>query len=64
VLWDDAKSLALFKTAIAAVDGAVAGVWKRDQMRNLPTTAAVLAASEGTFSVATATTTSIPTISP
>lgn len=64
VLWDDAKSLALFKTAIATVDGAVAGVWKRDQMRNQPTTAAVLAATPAsTPAVATATTSTPPVTS-
>ncbi|CAN5225251.1 hypothetical protein BH20ACT13_BH20ACT13_05950 [soil metagenome] len=41
-LWDDGKALALFKQAVTTVDGAVGGNWKRDHMRNQPTTQDVL----------------------
>ena len=41
-LWDDSKALTLFKKAIATVEGAVSGNWKRDNMRNQPTTQDVL----------------------
>jgi hypothetical protein len=42
VLWSESKALALFKQAIDTVDSAVAGNWKRDHMRNQPTTQDVL----------------------
>jgi hypothetical protein len=42
LLWDDTKALALFKQAIGSVNTAVAGNWKRDHMRNQPTTQDVL----------------------
>jgi hypothetical protein len=38
LLWVDSDALALFKKAIKAVDAAVVGNWKRDHMRNQPTT--------------------------
>jgi AIPR protein len=42
IFWDDKRSLALFKDAITAVDAATNGSWRRDYMRNQPTTQAVL----------------------
>jgi hypothetical protein len=42
ILWDDKKALALFRDAIAAVDAAVDHHWRRDFMRNQPTTLSVL----------------------
>lgn len=42
VLWDDKQALALFKDAIEVVDHATGGHWRRDYMRNQPTTVAVL----------------------
>lgn len=41
-LWNDADALKLFEDAIRVVDQAVAGNWKRDHMRNRPTTHDVL----------------------
>jgi hypothetical protein len=45
-LWSDADSLTLFKDAIQVVDKAVSGNWKRDHMRNRPTTQDVLRAAD------------------
>jgi AIPR protein len=42
-LWDDKKALTLFKDAIAIVEKATHGNWRRDYMRNQPTTQALLA---------------------
>jgi hypothetical protein len=42
VLWNDGDALELFKEAIRAVDDAVSANWKRDHMRNQPTTQDVL----------------------
>jgi hypothetical protein len=42
ILWDDTEALSLFKKAIKVIDSAVAGNWKRDHMRNQPTTQDVL----------------------
>jgi AIPR protein len=44
-LWSDADPLKLFKEAIRVVGQAVDGNWKRDHMRNRPTTQDVLRAS-------------------
>jgi hypothetical protein len=44
VLWDDTKALSLFNRAIEVVNRGVAGNWKRDHMRNQPTTQEVVAA--------------------
>ncbi len=41
-LWDDKKALKLFKDAIAIVEKATHGNWRRDYMRNQPTTLAVV----------------------
>ena len=41
-LWDNKKALKLFKDAIAIVEKATHGNWRRDYMRNQPTTLAVV----------------------
>ena len=46
VLWNDAMSLDLFKRAIEVVNRGVAANWKRDHMRNAPTTQDILRALE------------------
>jgi hypothetical protein len=47
VFWDDAKALALFRRAVATVNSATQGNWKRDHMRNQPTTQEILAFVQG-----------------
>jgi hypothetical protein len=42
IFWNDADALKLFKRAIESVDAATNGNWRRDYMRNQPTTLAVL----------------------
>ena len=50
LLWDDSEALALFQRAIQVVDVAVQGNWKRDHMRNQPTTQDVLRALQAAAS--------------
>jgi hypothetical protein len=50
VLWDDKQTLALFKDAIKVVDQATGARWRRDYMRNQPTTLAVLRELDSTSS--------------